>query len=1833
VTTVQDGTPPGLSGVKRDLLARRLQQRSVSDVTVIPRLPDGAERPLSYAQERLWFMEQAMAAGTAAYTISLLIYLDGELDEGALRRSLENVAARHETLRSRIFMTDDGRPRISVTPEPDVPLRTVDVSEMVDPDAALDSLVEAEADKPFDIAREPLLRGLLVRFRPERHALLVVVHHAVMDGWSTDLLVTELRQSYMDIVAGRPVSLPPLAVQYGDYAAWQRARLVGPVLAGDLDYWRGQLSGLPPLVLPTDRPRPAQQTFTGAGLRFRLDSDLVARLTQLGSAHGATLYMTLLAVYSALLHRYTGQDDFAVGSPVAGRIRPELEPLVGMFANVLTLRARISGAETFAQVLDDTRRTALEAMAHQEVPFEKIVADLNVPRDLSRSPLFQATFALQNYRVTASDGDTPSPLAVSWHSLVPRTTRFDLEWYAFTTPEGMDCLLLYNDQLYEAQTVQRFAGHLESLAQAVVRAPLTAVRDLDLLSPEEHVRVAEGWSDGATVDVAPSTVAQLVAAQVARTPDAIAVTDETGQLTYAELDRWATTLAGALDAGPGDVVGVCLPRSLAVSVATLAVLKAGAAYLPLDASYPADRLTFMLTDAKVSTVIMDAAGTLVVPDGIRVLHPDAAGPGTALTPARPDDAAYLIYTSGSTGRPKGVVNTHRGIVNRLDWMQRTFGLTAGDVVLQKTPVSFDVSVWELFWPLITGARLVYAKPDGHRDPEYLAELIDRAGVTTIHFVPSMLSAMLMAGALERCTSLRRVICSGEALPAQLARDTVATLPQAGLHNLYGPTEAAIDVSWWPCEPEVLDGLGRVPIGTPIQNMRMYVLDTQGRPAPPGVPGELHLGGVGVARGYHGRPGLTAQRFVPDPFGPPGGRLYRTGDLVRWRSDGAVDYLGRLDHQVKLRGQRIELGEIEAVLRDCSGVRDAVAVVREDTPGDQRIAAYVVLDATSESTVDTWRAALVKALPEYMVPTTLTVLEALPVTANGKLDRAALPAPAAPSRTATEYAEPATATERLIADIWAQVLGVERVGRDDDFFVLGGHSLLAVQVAARLRKATGTGRVAVLDLFTNKTVRALAALLDKPDGAPRKLLAELTNGKGAPVTLTYVCIPYGGGSAAVYQPLADALPAGNALQAVAMPGHDIGLDDIGLPFEELARRCADEIRSTVTGPLVLYGHCGVGGALTVAVAQLLRAADRPIEAVYLGAIFPFARPRGMWRMLANVKVLDRLRSNRLHINWLTSLGVNLDDIDPDQANRIVTAIRRDEKGAENYFTGLLDRGAVPLDCPVISVVGERDTITDFYQERYREWSFLSPTNAVVLLEEAGHYFLKYRADELAEIVTGTHRAVRAGQTDALTVDERGPDAGWWLKGLSDPTTEATTPPPTRPVVRPGMPRFLAVAGGQLVSMIGSALTQWAIPLYVYLSSHSVLQFGLLAVTSLVPGLLVSPLAGAVVDRYNRRTVMLLGDAGSAIVQCGLLLLIWSGQLQLWNIYPLIVCLAISTTFQRLSYGSAVAQLVPKRYLGHAIGLNQFASGTAQTLVPLVAAGLLATIGLRGIVGIDVVSYIIAIAVVAMVRFPATMAWRREETLVKEITEGVRYSWRRPGLRGMLLYFAVVNIFLAVPLMAISPLILSMGTVDDVARIAFLSALGTVGAAMVIVAWGGPRRRRMRGVLLASIAMGLTAVLSGAHASLVLVAIGEIGLAAALTIVNGIYTMIIQVKTPQRFHGRVFALNQMLAWSTLPIGFGVVGPVVIGIFEPLMAKGGALSGSVGALIGTGPGRGIALADILAGLAIVVLAVGASFTRTLARFDETMPDATPDDLIGAQERTRRHASPALATAGSER
>ncbi|HJR06705.1 MAG TPA: amino acid adenylation domain-containing protein, partial [Pyrinomonadaceae bacterium] len=1086
-----------LTPEQQSLLMLMLREKAAKQADAQPRRASGSiqpapgqgSAPLSFAQQRLWFLDQ-FEPESAVYNIPAAVRLSGALDVAALERSFNEVVRRHEILRTG-FALVDGQPAQEIADSLNMALPVLDISGMSEDEreAEVRRRASAEAQLPFDLTRAPLWRATLLRVADDEHVLLLTMHHIVSDAWSMGILIREVATLYEAYTRGAASPLAELPIQYADFAHWQREWLAGEALEAQLSYWREQLRDSPKLLeLPTDRPRPAVQRYHGASEMFTLSRELTDELQRLSRQEGVTLFMTLLAAFQTLLARYAETNDVAVGTPIAGRSRAELEGLIGFFVNTLVLRTDLSGQPTFLELLGRVREVTLGAYAHQDVPFEKLVEELQPARELSHAPLFQVMFTLQN--APRPSLELPG-LTLAQVELDTGTAMFDLSLSVEETPRGLFGVFEYNTDLFDAPTIKRLAGHLQNLLAGVVAAPRRRASDVPLLGEDERRLLLSAWNETREDYPFDKPLHELIEAQAERTPDAVALFFEDESLTYRELNARANQLAHYLrshaSVAPETVVGICLERSLDMVIGLLGIMKAGGAYLPLEPEYPKERLAYMLRDAHVPVILTQrkfaqslpehtARVVCVETDGDRIARESTRNPASVVAAS---NLIYVIYTSGSTGEPKGAMLAHRGVSNCLLWMQQRHKLTADDRVLLKAPLSFDSSVWELFWPLMVGASVVVARAGEQRDSAYLAELMARRRVTTVHFVPSMFQVFLEEKNLEACASLRHVVCGGESLPVASVGRFYERLT-GELHNFYGPTETSIGTIDYICSEKDVDRW-IVPIGRPIANTQCYLLDANLQPVPIGVAGELYTGGVGLARGYVGRPALTAEKFIPDPFGADAGaRLYRTGDRARYLPDGQIEFLGRADHQVKLRGLRIELGEIEAALGKHPAVHDAVVIVREDVPGDKRLVAYPVFKTGAAAVpASELRLFLKETLPDFMLPSAFVALDKLPLTHNIKIDRRALPAPDVGARrdASDTYVAPRTPHELIVASIWAQVLGVEAVGLHDNFFELGGHSLLATQVMSRLRESFQL-ELPLRTLFESPTVAELARRVER-----------------------------------------------------------------------------------------------------------------------------------------------------------------------------------------------------------------------------------------------------------------------------------------------------------------------------------------------------------------------------------------------------------------------------------------------------------------------------------------------------------------------------------------------------------------------------------------------------------------------------------------------------------------------------------------------------------------------------------------------------------------------------------
>ena len=1168
----------------------------------IPRQDPGEPLALSFAQEQLWLLDQ-ITPGTPTYNVPLALRLVGPLDPETLDRTLVEILRRHQVLRT-VFSEREGYPEARLIATPSHVLVTCDLTQESDHGRAIKIALHEEAKRPFALDHGPLVRVLLLRLGPESHILSVTMHHVVCDAWSLPVLIQEISQLYAAISEGRASPLPELPIQYSDFAAWQRNRLTGALLDSHLNYWREALDSACELIaLPLDRPRPRPAGWSGDSVRFLVDRSVSAALRQVAQQHSASPFVTVLATFFALLFRESGQSDIVAGCPVANRNRPELEALVGYFVNSLPLRVQVSGSQSFVELLEAVRTCVLGGLDHAELPFEKMVEELALKREPTHHPLFQVLFAWQSSRAGAlqKGGWSIEPIEAETGA-----ARFEWSLVVNESADGLEGSFRYRTDLFDRITIERIVNHWLRLLSSAVETPHALVGQLQMLDAAEREQVIFGFNDTVRQYEA-KLVPDLISARAQERGSAVAVKFGERELSYAELEERSNQLAqGLLLRGVGreHLVGVCMERSLELVVALLGVMKAGAAYVPLEPRYPRERLAGMVEEGGIRVVITQGRWAGELPAGVDVLLLEGWEALAGYAGSRPEVAlapgnlAYVIYTSGSTGRPKGAMNTHGGIANRLQWMQEYFGLSGDDVVLQKTPFSFDVSVWEFFWPLLEGARLVVAEPGGHQDSGYLVETIQREQVTTVHFVPSMLEVFVEEAGAGECGSLRRVICSGEALSRSLQQRFEERL-ECGLFNLYGPTEAAVDVTAWQCERGT--GEQTVPIGHAIANTQVYVLDAFGEPAPVGVAGEVYLGGAGLGRGYVRRPGWTAERWVPDGCsGRAGARLYRTGDVGRRRTDGAIEYLGRADQQVKLRGFRIELGEIEAALRACPQVREAVVIAGQHQ-GATHLLAYVVGGEQAQAAV--LRPLLQKSLPDYMLPSAFITLDRLPLSPNGKLDRKALPAPEFGTLSiAHNYEAPRDALEVELCRLWEESLGIPCIGIRQNFFELGGYSLMAVALVNKIRRRLSVN-IPVATIFEAPTIAQLAPILRRSSSEQQHnlVLPYRTKGSRPP----FFCIHAASGTVLGYASLARGLSAEQpfyAVQARGVEGEAEPLQSVA----EMADTYVPEIRSLQPHGPYFLGGWSIGGLISLEMARRLQAQG---ETVALVALFDSIVPLG------------------------------------------------------------------------------------------------------------------------------------------------------------------------------------------------------------------------------------------------------------------------------------------------------------------------------------------------------------------------------------------------------------------------------------------------------------------------------------------------------------------------------------------------------------------------------------------------------------------------------------------------
>ncbi|MCP5099116.1 MAG: amino acid adenylation domain-containing protein [Chloroflexi bacterium] len=1789
------------------MLAARLKRARIkkeTQQTTIPRRLASSPLQLSFAQQRLWFL-QHWEPDNPTYHISLAFRLTGCLDIVALEDAFNSIILRHQSLHL-IYDTVDGEPTLVPHPDPQLQINIIATNEngtqSADPQMAgklsISPLMQA-ARLPFNLATDLPIRATLFRETATEHTLLIVMHHIASDAWSLGVLLHELSLCYAATVQDTAVNLPHLPIQYADFSEWQQGQ--NDTLAQQTTYWQQQLQNTPTVLnLPTDFPRPAVKTTNGAIIPFKLSPELSGAVAQTAQQLGMTPFMLTLATYHLLLQRYTNQDDILVGIPIAGRHRPELESLIGVFINTLVMRFDLSGNPTVRDLLHQVRQVALNAYANQDVPFEKLVDLLQPERQLSHSVLFQAMFNFHNTPESTLilPGLHIRPLLVD-----NGTTKFDLNMALFAEDGVLQGMLTYNTDLFSPETMHRFIAHYQTLLGSLVFNLDQPISQLEMLTAVENQQLLVEWNQTETTYPATAGLHQLFEQQAARVPDRIAVNCERASLTYRQLNERANQLAHQLRQSgvqPDDCVGLFFDRSLDLMVTILGVLKAGAAYIPLDPIYPADRIQFIVEDAAVSLVLTESSLKTELPIMPHVQLMDIAETWSEIAQhsrqnppsiTTPEHLMYVLFTSGSTGKPKGVAVTHANYINYVHGAIDRIGVEDGWHFAIVSTFAADLGSTNVWCSLCTGGQLHILPYERAVDPEAFAAYFREHHIDAMKLVPSHFEAMRHLPNLADVIPHKCIIFAGEASYWEMLDEVRHHRPEVMIQNHYGPTETTVSMLTFPVPTQPLLTTA-VPLGRPIGNVKIYVVDKQMRLVPVGVPGELLIGGPGVARGYLNRPNLTAEKFIENPFG--NGRLYRTGDLVRYLPTGDIEFLGRIDHQVKIRGYRVELSGIETLLTQHPLVQDAVVIVREDTPNDKRIVAYLVPHANQTETlsISNLRDDLRAQLPDYMVPTAFVVMDAIPLNPNGKIARDTLPLPDLSARSELEtMVAPRTQAEANIAAVWSDILGIETISIDDNFFDLGGESFKAIR-AVRQIGAT----VSVMDLFKNPTIRTLAAHLASGNDQPQGLLHELT----PPIAvqqkkLSLVCVPYAGGSAITFQTLAQTLPPDYSLYAVGLPGHDFSRpDEVLRPLHTIAAEIVAEIKTTLSGPIALYGHC-LGGALTVKIGQLLQVEKIPFVGVFLGGTFPSARPSGkLYEWVNRYFPLDRLTSNRDYHDFLRALGGFTDIIDHHEREFMLRSLRHDLREAETFYTQEFNKSeADKLTVPITCIVGHADRSTEFYEERYQEWAYFSDQVDLSVIPNAGHYFLKHQADELVDIIEDSAASWQAGVPPVLA-EER-----------------------VETAVQPSMSRFGLVALGQSVSMIGTSLTIFALGIWVYQKTGNMTDFALISLFALLPGILVSPFAGAVVDRWDRRRVMIISDIGAACGTLFVAILFWSGSLQIWHIYLAASIGSIANAFQRPAYAAAITQLVPKRYLGHANGFAQLGLAVGELLAPLLGGFLVISIGLHGIVFIDFATFLISLLTLVVIRFPNMLFHKSEEPFAKEIVGGWQYIIKRPSLVTMVIFFVVFNLFFAIMNVLVTPIILSFASPATLGLVMAASGIGLLVGSLVMSLWGGTKRRA-EGMIGFVVLLGFSTIIMGLRPNALLAGVGLFGIWFALSLINAHWQSLMQTKVGLELQGRVISTNQMLAWSMMPVGFYLAGYLVDTVFEPFLSQGTGLTHLLVQIIGADAGRGAALLVVIVGGLLMLWGAIGYVYRPLRYMEDVLPDAVPDGMMTRDKDT---------------
>ena len=1763
--------------------------------------------PLSTVQRGIW-MDCLIHPESRVYHTPFACRIRGHVDREALTAGLMRILERHEIWRTVFFREEDDIFQ-KVLEEPVLDYRYVDLRGDGLTEEDVKKLGKDFVSEAFDLEHGPLVRFALFRTEDEKYYFILSGHHIVYDGSSENIFCRELTEEYLAALEGRASRIEAPEISYGDYVEYSAELLESDAYAGQIEYWKKELTGLETVEFPTDFPRPAERKDRGGMIYFDLPGSTEKIVRAYAKEHHSTVNIVLFAALCCLLRVYSGSDDVVIGTTVTGRNNEQVENLLGCFINNLVISVNLTPDMTFDQVVAAVRDKIMGAYGNQEVPLEKLVEIIKPTRDLSRSLFYSVAF---NYNPRGRmDLDLRDCICEEFQ-LGDYYSVTDYGFQIHDNGEWIGGFIEYNQSIYTRDTVQRILDHYDIALQRYLTDSAREISATQILSEAEQHDLTGAYHKVVRENDLPANTVRIFEEQAVKYADSPAIRFEQQSITYAELNRKANRLAHFLmeyGIKPGQTVGLYMDRSIEMVLGMMAVMKAGGIYVPLDPTYPSDRILNIISQAEISLVITQrfllgklSAGDRTEVECIESVLDEDTTFKTENPDANPEIATpegslmYILFTSGTTGEPKGVKISHHNFITFIRAYLIRAQISSPLEYLIVTTFAADLGSFCIYGPLLTGGCMHIVSYERATNAEWIAEYMKDHRIDVLKIVPSHYEALQLSEQRKLIVPSKLIIFAGEALNKETVLKVWQNNHSCRVINNYGPTETTVTATSFEITKENIDDYAAIPIGTELPNTYGYVLDKSRLPVPYGVIGEYYIGGEGVSSGYLGKPDLTRERFIDDPFHPGrGAKLYKTGDLVKRLPDGNLAFIGRSDRQVKVRGYRIELGAIEKVLRDLPGIEDAVInIVKKESSNS--LNAYVTLDGTEEGlTESSIRKSIKHKMPNYWMPAHIMIIDSIPLTANGKIDYRSLPDPQEAAKAAKNEPReeiPLSENDRKMQAAWQKVLDVAYVGPEDDFFDLGGDSFKAMRLVREIRELGH--EISVIDLFKYPTILELNRRIYGEDEEAEGRLIRLTPAYDKDPVMTFICFPFGGGSAISYQPLANEMPDGYQVFGVRLPGHDYARkDDAGKTLDEIMADLVTEVKERITGPISIYAQC-VSGAMGVALAYALEKEGIAVDTVFEAANFPTpglpGKVAGLWQ---KVFPEDIWTSDKVYREMFMTLG-NADKSDNKEEDKfIIKGIRHDSRITSDYFTSnFYDKDFKKLKASICVVIGDRDRTTEYYNERYHEWEHYSDEVTLKVIKGGGHFFQRNRPKELCGILLeellNKKKAERKGET--LRVDAR------------KNTTSGKNM---------GIRLFLFIMVGQVVSLLGSSISGYAVGQYLYEDTNILGNFSMIALFTLVPTILLSPLTGYIADKYNKKMLMILGDLFSVAGTVFLFYMYYTGRMQIWHVLLSVTINSVGNAFQRPATLSAIPMLVPKYYLGTANGILNFARSGAETLGPVFGGALYSMFNLEAVFLVDILSCFVAVGTLLFVKFPDREFKKREEPFLKELTGGWNFIMKRKSLKVMVAFFMLYNLLLSLVETFYQPNVSNIAPAAWKGPILACAALGMTLGGLIMSLWGGTRRRA-DGMVGFVILMGTSLVIMGLRPSPTIVAVGLLLCGVANVLIDAHWAIIIQTKAGLDLQGRVFSVNEMLAMMTRPFGYIIAPFICESVFIRFMGGESSLSKTISLVIGAGENRGIGLFMLIIGAMLAIWGVIGMKIRSLRYMEDYLPDAIPGAVM---------------------